>query len=210
MKRLFVKVCGMRDADNTRRIAELAPDFVGFIFVRESPRYVGQLFAQEIVASLGGITRAVGVFRDLPLSALVETVRQCGLHAVQLHGSEDAQYIGELRRLLPTITILKAVSVRSAESLSTLTSSSSIDYYLFDAKSGGSGEPFDWSLLSNYREGIPFFIAGGVGSENLSEVLDIASRYELCVGIDLNSKVEVAPGMKDPAKIQAVLERIRV
>ena len=207
MKRLLLKVCGVRSPSTIEGLREIAPDFAGFIFVKGSPRYVGDSLTREDLESLPKGTRLVGVFQDEEHAAVESHVRRLGLSAAQLHGREDDEYIARLRDRLPNITIIKAVGVAGADSLEALArSESKPDLYLFDNLRGGSGSRFDWRLLTSYVGTVPFLLAGGVGRDQIDEVLELARRTPLLQGIDINSKVELSPGEKDLHAIREITD----
>lgn len=211
MTALSVKVCGMRDALNVERIAALRPRYMGFIFVPHSPRYVGVGFPSKITRSLPKSIASVGVFQDEELARVVEIVREYDLCAVQLHGTEDDRYFEELRRELPGASFIHAVSISGAHDFEKLKSRKNRpDMLIFDNGRGGSGEPFDWRVLGEYRGDLPYLLAGGVGPSNLEDVLVVARKHTRCIGVDVNSKYEVKPGLKDEAQVGELLRRVQV
>ena len=129
---------------------------------------------------------------------------------VQLHGGEDSSYIDDLRAARSDISIIQAVQVGTADDLALLSQCTNApDLYLLDNIRGGSGESFDWSLLNAYTAKVPFLLAGGIGLQNIDEVIRLSSHKQQLLGIDINSKVELSPGIKDIKKVQAISERIR-
>lgn len=208
-KRLKLKVCGMRDAANVVSVAALAPEFLGFIFVPESPRFAGREVTRELVGALPQSVRPIGVFRDEPVDRVSALVRDLGLSGVQLHGEETRSYMEDLRRELPSAIILRAVAVSTAADIEGLSGlEGAPDLFVLDHGRGGSGVPFDWSVLEKYGAATPFLLAGGVGAENIGEALEVARRIPQCAGFDINSKVELEPGVKDIGKVREVKERI--
>jgi phosphoribosylanthranilate isomerase len=208
-RRILVKVCGMRERENTAAIARLAPDFLGFIFVPESPRYVEPSDRAELLTSVPVPTRTVGVFRDAALEEVVDAVKHYQLTAVQLHGSEDSAYISECKRRVPSCYVFKAITL--GESSNVLrTAPLGADLFIFDGACPGSGEGFDWNMLSDYRGETPFFLAGGIGPHSIDAVRQCMQVSSQCLGIDINSKVEVRAGLKDESAVRRVLEGVRV
>lgn len=208
-RKLLVKVCGMRELENTREIALLSPDLIGFIFVPDSKRYVEPKSRSELIQSVPATIKSVAVFKDAELSEVVGSVRQHHLKAVQLHGSEDSAYIAECRRQLPSCYILKAISLgESKEAFSDLPTG--VDLYIFDGLRPGSGEGFDWRMLEAYRGHQPFLLAGGLGVESLEDIRSFASKEPRLLGIDINSKVESSCGVKDRAKVERVISGVRI
>ena len=193
------KLCGLTcDAD--LRAARPAA-YAGFVFVPGSPRHV----TADEVAPLAGIARRcgirpVGVFRDEPAEKVADVATLLGLHAVQLHGGEDADYVQALRReLAPSCEIWTALSV-GRDPLE----SRGGDRLLFDNGNGGSGRSFDWSLVEGHPELSRAIVAGGIGPDNAP-----AARQLGAYAIDVGSGVEERPGRKSPDKIAALFEALR-
>jgi phosphoribosylanthranilate isomerase len=192
-----VKVCGMKDPGNIRQLDTLPVDLVGLIFHEPSPRHAGGL--------TGGVPTsipAVGVFVNERLEVVLERVERHGLHAVQLHGDEPPAFREALRRR--GIKVIKALHVETAADLrETAHLEASCDYLLFDAKTPGSGKKFDWGLLHAYAGQLPFLLGGGVGPGDAPLLRQL--RHPLLHAVDVNSRFEVAPGVKD---IQAIKQFI--
>lgn len=210
----------MRDPENIRAVAGLGIDMMGFIFWPKSPRYVQQLPSltgmmpdradDGIVA--GKRCKYVGVFVDDMPQNIVTRVYNFHLDYVQLHGSESVTYIDNLRRTLvpdiaPDIKIIKALSIREADDVKRWRDyDGHVDMLLFDTKCkcvGGSGEQFDWSVLEEYDGNIPFLLSGGIGPDDAERVK--AFRHPMCVGIDLNSRFETQPAMKDVDRLRTFI-----
>ncbi len=193
------KVCGLTRAEDAQAAYEAGAIYGGLIFAESSPRYVTPEQAKTVIAAAP--LRYVGVFRDSPLQNVVSIAQALSLSAVQLHGGEDQAYITALRAALPaTVAIWKALSV--AESLPAR-DLDHVDRYVFDNGRGGSGQRFDWSLLA----GQPLdnvLLAGGLGADNCVEAAKLG-----CSGLDFNSGVESAPGIKDSNKLAAVFKTLR-
>lgn len=213
----------MRDPENIRAVAGLGIDMMGFIFWPKSPRYVQQLPSltgmmpdradDGIVA--GKRCKYVGVFVDDMPQNIVTRVYNFHLDYVQLHGSESVTYIDNLRRTLvpdiaPDIKIIKALSIREADDVKRWCDyDGHVDMLLFDTKCkcvGGSGEQFDWSVLEEYDGNIPFLLSGGIGPDDAERVK--AFRHPMCVGIDLNSRFETQPAMKDVDRLRTFIRSI--
>ncbi len=204
-----IKVCGLRDADNLREIAALGPDFVGFIFYDQSPRFVGEDLDVEAVKSLPRSIRKVGVFVNARPDYILRTVKKYDFQYVQLHGTEAPEYCRSLRNR--GINIIKAFRVDELFNFSMLNNyKAQCDFFLFDAKGdqpGGNGVTFDWSILSRYDNDKPFFISGGIGLDNLDQLTTLKGMK--LYGVDVNSQVEVSPGIKDVAKVKELIARLR-
>jgi indole-3-glycerol phosphate synthase/phosphoribosylanthranilate isomerase len=193
------KLCGLNCGADIRAARSAA--FAGFIFVPGTPRHV----TADEALPLAGTARAsgvlpVGVFRDIPVTMVADTASALKLHAVQLHGREDADYVSALRRQLPQICeIWTAVSVGRDE----LTSRGG-DRLLFDNGDGGSGRSFDWSQIAAHPELPRALIAGGIGPNNVREARALGAY-----AIDIGSAVDERPGRKSPEKIAALFDALR-
>jgi phosphoribosylanthranilate isomerase len=199
------KVCGMRERENIAAVAACKPDFMGFIFVEKSPRYVGVDYV--IPVDLLGLTQAVGVFVNESVERILEISAHSGFTWVQLHGEEALEDIAELKKA--GLGVIRAVSV--AEESDLLGINGEPDYFLLDTKKGsqvgGTGERFDWSLLEAYPSKVPFFLAGGLSDENLAEAKQLGTKYPL-VGLDFNSRLEIQPGLKDLKKVIDIAKKL--
>lgn len=231
---MIIKVCGMREAENIREVAELGIDMMGFIFWPESPRFVQMISAQAGIIpdySEERLRKArsqnqtpithqpvrVGVFVDDMPQSIVTRVYNYDLDYVQLHGSESAVMIENLKRTLipdiaPDIKIIKALSIREKDDVKRWREYEGVaDMLLFDTKCktvGGSGEQFDWSVLEAYDGPIPFLLSGGIGPEDAARVL--AFSHPQFAGIDLNSRFEISPALKDVEKLKSFIQKIRI
>lgn len=193
------KVCGLIRAQDAAAAFEAGAIYGGLIFVESSPRYVSDAQAQDVMA--GAPLSYVGVFRDAPINAVVSKAESLSLTAVQLHGSEDQNYLDELRQqLAPQVQIWKAQSVADALPARNL---NHVDKYVLDNGQGGSGERFDWSLLNGEKLD-NVLLAGGLSPDNCVEAAKAG-----CAGLDFNSGVESQPGMKDASKLASVFKTLR-
>lgn len=229
IKDKLIKVCGMRDAENIKAVAALGVDLIGLIFYPKSPRYVASISSEAgIIPDYNGFTSKrggkkiegepsfVGVFvNDMPQN-IVTAVYNYHLSYVQLHGDESPVMIDNLRRTLvpdivPQIKIIKAISVASAEDLKRCDEYEGlVDLFLFDTKCkgyGGSGQQYDWSVLDAYSGDTPFLLSGGIGPDDVDRLL--AFHHPKCLGIDLNSRFETEPGMKDVEKLREFLQQLK-
>ncbi|MEZ3500513.1 bifunctional indole-3-glycerol-phosphate synthase TrpC/phosphoribosylanthranilate isomerase TrpF [Pantoea sp. KPR_PJ] len=193
------KVCGLTRAEDARAVWEAGALYGGLIFAEGSPRYVSEAQAHQIIA--GAPLHYVGVFRNATISDIVTKAVALKLAAVQLHGDEDPACVAELRAALPVdIAIWKALSIKDALPARDWPH---VDRYVFDNGNGGSGQRFDWSLLQD-QELSNVLLAGGLGADNCVEAARLG-----CAGLDFNSGVESAPGLKDASKIAAVFRTLR-
>ncbi len=201
-----IKVCGMRDPANVAQVAALGIDMMGFIFYGKSPRCV----TSPVPLPQGGV-EAVGVFVDEQPATVARIARECGLDVVQLHGGEPASDIDEVKRLVPRVRVIKAISVKEpGDVMRCKPYEGKADCLLFDTKcpgKGGSGVKFDWTVLNQYQGVTPFLLSGGIGPGDVDRVR--AFHHPCCVGIDLNSRFEVVPGLKDVALLKRFINEIR-
>ena len=210
-KNFLVKVCGMRDADNIREVEALGIDYMGFIFWPKSSRYVS-----EMPTYLPTKCKRVGVFVDASIGDVMTIAEQYQLDLIQLHGQESSSYITQLRPHLSLlnskISIIKALNIATTADLANAKQYEGIvDYLLFDTKGksvGGNGEKFDWSVLSAYTGNTPFLLSGGIGPDDAERVK--AFNHPKCIGIDLNSKFEISPALKDINKLQEFIKELSI
>ncbi|KKF34532.1 indole-3-glycerol phosphate synthase [Erwinia tracheiphila] len=192
------KVCGLTRPEDARSALESGAIYGGLIFAESSPRKVSLDTAREVMT--GAALKYVGVFRNNDMSDIVTKATTLGLAAVQLHGDEDRQWVQELRsQLHEDIKIWKAFSINNALPARDWTD---VDRYVFDSGNGGSGKRFDWSLLAGQSLD-NVLLAGGLGADNCIEAAQLG-----CAGLDFNSGVESAPGIKDPMKIASVFQTL--
>ena len=201
----MIKVCGMREAENIREVEALGIDMMGFIFWPKSSRYVS-----ERPAYLPTQCKRVGVFVNEDVKKVKHIAEDYALDFIQLHGSESPEQISHLSPLASHLSIIKAFNIATADDLeATKPYEGLVDYFLFDTKAqlpGGSGQQFDWSVLTNYVGKTPFLLSGGIGPDDAKRVK--AFNHSKCVGFDLNSKFEVEPALKDIQKLKTFLEQL--
>ena len=196
-----IKICGLRRPEDIAYVNEAKPDFAGFIIdVPKSRRNVPREKVRELTALLSPEILPVGVFVNAPMETILSLVTDGTLKAVQLHGQESQSYLEELKKQV-AVPLIRAFSIRSPEDL-TEAEKSPADFVLLDNGAGGTGETFDWSLLSSFDR--PFFLAGGLRLENITEA---ASRFHP-YALDLSSGVET-DGYKDKEKIIAAVAAVR-
>ncbi|WP_165383875.1 bifunctional indole-3-glycerol-phosphate synthase TrpC/phosphoribosylanthranilate isomerase TrpF [Pseudidiomarina tainanensis] len=195
------KVCGLTEPADATVVRAAGAAFGGLIFVQHSPRYVSTQQAQTIVAA-EPLLNFVGVFADQPLQQVVDIASTLKLAVVQLHGQEDIDYISELRKALPGVRIWKAIGVDEPLILPQI----EVDAFLLDNRFGGSGQPFDWSLLNDLSatQLEQCILAGGLSLDNLNEAQATGIQQ-----LDVNSGVEYAKGCKDAGKIVQFFDHIR-
>lgn len=190
-----LKICGMKYPSNIMETAQLQPDYLGFIFYEKSPRFFyGGL--PEIAKSI----QKVGVFVNAAAEEILAKVKQYDLQLVQLHGNESPEFCYLLKH--NNITIIKAFSVDDAFNCNEIQPyESTCDYFLFDTKGknpGGNGTAFNWQLLQNYPSQKPFFLSGGIGLDDIEKIKKLHLPIH---AIDVNSKFEIRPGLKNTQQL---------
>lgn len=205
-----IKVCGMKNPNNIEELSSLSINYMGFIFYPKSPRYIAGL-KPEILNILSDSTKRVGVFVNEKVASLFKTIEKYGLDAVQLHGNETPQYCEDLIETFPEITIIKALSISDIKDIEKTNEYEELcDYFLFDTKTsqyGGSGQKFNWEILNSYKENKPFFLSGGISMEDIEEIKNI--QHPNLYGLDLNSKFESEPGLKDLYLVKKFIKKIK-
>ena len=211
----------MRDADNIRDISALGVDMIGLIFYPPSPRYVQQFSSgagiiPDYAPDMGKTPLSVGVFVDDMPQNIVTRVYNYKLDYIQLHGNEPRETLENLRATIdpdikPKIKIIKAISVSSAEDIKKYKEYvGAADLFLFDTECktvGGSGEQFDWQVLQAYDGDVPFLLSGGIGPDDVERIKNF--HHPKCIGIDLNSKFEIEPALKDVEKLKQFLVKVK-
>uniref|UniRef100_UPI0040479A06 phosphoribosylanthranilate isomerase n=2 Tax=Roseivirga sp. TaxID=1964215 RepID=UPI0040479A06 len=203
-----LKVCGMRESTNISELLKLSPDFMGFIFFAKSKRDVADSLDADLLASFPYSIQKVGVFVNAELDFVKGKVEQFGLNLVQLHGDESPEYCFDLKS--KGIKVMKVFSVGETFDFNQLKAYKPyVDFFLFDTKGkerGGNGVQFDWSILKGYDQEIPFFLSGGIDLENLEQLSDLKGMN--LHAIDVNSKFEIEPGLKDLIKLKELKNRL--
>lgn len=205
-----VKICGITQIEQGRKIAELGANSLGFICAANSPRYIAPDKIRAIADKLPAAIDKVGVFVDASVEEIAAVVNQAHLTAVQLHGGEPPEFCLQLRRTIaPESELIKAFRVKSAQTLeATAAYSDCVDTLLLDAyhpqQHGGTGKTLNWQELARFQPALPWMLAGGLTPDNVSDAL---SRLQPD-GIDLSSGVERSPGDKDLTKVAQLFSTI--
>ncbi|MDR0328381.1 MAG: phosphoribosylanthranilate isomerase [Planctomycetaceae bacterium] len=194
-----VKICGLTRPCDRDFVNEAKPEYVGFVFA-ESRRKVSHLLAQSLRERLDPSIIPVGVFVNEPMEQIIALIQAEIIGIVQLHGTEDEEYIKRLKTLTDA-PVIKAVAVHGEGDVQKWASSSA-DYLLLDNPGGGTGKCFDWDLLGNIDK--PFFLAGGLGIENVADAVRRVNPF----AVDVSSGVET-DGYKDASKIKEFIRRTR-
>ena len=204
--KIKVKICGMREPENIREVAACHPDFMGFIFYPGSLRFVGNDF--QLPADFPEEVSRVGVFVQESPEIIFKLAELHDLDYIQLHGGESVEQCRELKQR--GLNIIKVFSVGEGFDFHEVKEFVSVaDYFLFDTKSntyGGSGKTFDWSLLNQYAENIPFFLSGGLTPLNYDSALQVKTTN--LAALDFNSGFEVKPGLKSSALVKSVIIKL--
>ena len=192
--KIRIKVCGMRDSENILQVAKLQPDYIGFIFYSKSKRFVGDDF--KIPEQLQKNIKRVGVFVNEGTQEILKLSAKHALDFIQLHGNESTEQCDEIKaRGLGVIKVFQIDNHFDFVEINAF--KKSVDYFLFDTKIesyGGSGKAFDWSLLNQYNQEIPFFLSGGLSASTIKDVTGLQGMN--LHALDINSGVEVSPGLK--------------
>ena len=206
-----IKVCGMRQQGNIEELVALKPNFIGFIFYEKSPRFVGEELSEEYVKTIPKSIKKVGVFVNANPGYILDMVKKYDLQYAQLHGNEMPDLCRSLRQ--KGVNIIKAFSIDEKFNFAMLNNYKSFcDLFLFDTKGimpGGNGVPFDWKLLKKYDNEKPFFISGGIGLDNIEEIIALSKTLPV-YGIDVNSVFETEPGVKDISKLNELFDLVRI
>lgn len=205
-----LKVCGLNDVSNIKKVVQLQPDFIGFIFYERSSRNC--TVSSNVIKTLNlGATRKVGVFVNEPIANLLQIVNDCGLDYVQLHGGESAEYCNEVKN--SGVKIIKAFSVDESFDMDVTNEFQFCDYLLFDTKGenpGGNGMQFNWDILQNYKGEVPFILSGGLELKHSNSLREIRNVYPLLSVLDINSKFEIEPGLKKIDLVEEFINEIKM
>ncbi len=185
----------MKHSDNIQSLIEMKPDFMGFIFYPKSPRYAIEM-DEDLIMRIPISISKVGVFVNETLDNILSISNKYGLEYIQLHGDEDLSFANSLKE--KGLKIIKVFRVMDTIPFFAKNYEGIADYFLFDTVSvnyGGSGRHFDWNILKNYNLNVPFLLSGGVQLDDIPKIKSM--RIEQLVGIDVNSRFEIEPGLKD-------------
>ncbi len=201
---MMIKVCGMREAENVKAVSGLEPDLMGFIFYTKSKRFTESVPDYDFRR-----VRKVGVFVNATLEEIEKTAYKQALEVIQLHGDESPEFTQAVKNL--NVEVIKVFHIREMLPVDQMKPFVGVaDYFLFDTSTkeyGGSGRKFDWQLLEKYDLETPFFLSGGIGLEDVEEIRSLES--ENLVGIDVNSRFEIEPGLKDVEKLKELFIALR-
>ncbi|MBG6187473.1 phosphoribosylanthranilate isomerase [Flavobacterium sp. CAN_S2] len=198
-----LKICGMKYPDNILEVGSLLPDYMGFIFWEKSARYF-----DGVIPELPKSIKKVGVFVNENTEVILAKAQKYDLQAIQLHGHESAEFCLHLKSELDSkIEMIKVFSVDDDFDFELLKPFEAVcDYFLFDTKGklpGGNGTTFDWKVLEKYPSSKPFFLSGGIGIDELEAVKEILKTNLPIYALDVNSKFEIQPGLKNIEKLNS-------
>lgn len=207
-----VKVCGMTLIEQVEALPDLGATFAGFIFYPKSPRYVFRHLTSAQIKKVNTINK-VGVFVNASVEEVLLMVDECRLHMVQLHGDESPKYC---ERIADYVSVVKAFRLSDNDSIDWMIRPymDVCDMFMFDtmgAGYGGTGKKFDWNILKGSNIGKPFFLSGGIqpdDSESLKQFQQEPVAKAL-FAIDINSKFELSPGVKDMKKVQEFIAKMK-
>lgn len=208
-----IKVCGLTKMEQIQELISMKVDFMGFIFYDKSPRYVLNNLSLEDISQIGHLGKT-GVFVNETHEKILEIAEKAKLNLIQLHGDEDEAFILRLRqRLSDKVMIIKVIRIGNSTSKNLQETinqiPSTINYILFDTDSkvyGGSGQTFNWSILNEIDIHKPYFLSGGISLENFQHLSTINHQP---FALDINSKFETEPGIKDIEKITKFLMKVK-
>lgn len=208
-----IKVCGMTSAEQVLQLDEMGVEFAGFIFYPKSPRYVFKHMSKPDIKKIKGKgINKVGVFVNAPIEEVLQTVDDCGLYLVQLHGDETPKYC---EKIADYITVVKTFRLREDDNIlwKVKDYQDIADMFLFDTEGagyGGTGRKFDWNVLKGLNIGKPFFLSGGIEPGDIEKLKEFTKEpvAKDLFSIDINSKFEISPGIKDMYKLREFIQAI--
>ena len=206
-----IKVCGMTQAEQVDQLAEIGVTFAGMIFYPKSPRYVFRHMTTTQIRKITQINK-VGVFVNATIDEVLHMVDECRLHMVQLHGDESPKYC---EKIADYVSVVKAFRMSENDSVDWMIRPymEMCDMFMFDtmgAGYGGTGKKFDWTMLKGVEVGKPFFLSGGIEEGDGDKLKEFAKEpvAKALFAIDINSRFENSPGVKDMAKVKRFCEEL--
>ncbi len=207
---MIIKICGIQNEDTLYCCDNNKVDFFGMIFYESSPRHISIQNAKKLQKVSNKLNiNGVGIFVNKNIEELKQIVRETQLRFVQLHGLESDLYIDDLKKI--GIKTIKSISISSEHDLKKIDNYKNADYFLFDYKPlkgelpGGNAKSFDWNILKDLKTDKPWFLSGGINSNNIQQILDDINPF----GIDLSSGVEKELGIKDNHIINNFIRKIK-
>ncbi len=207
---MITKICGIKNEDTLICCENNSVDFFGMIFYHESPRNISIEDASNLQKKSENLNiNGVGVFVNKNINEIEDIIKKVRLKYVQLHGSENEEYIKTLKRI--GVKVIKSISISNINDLRNISNYNSSDYFLFDYKPiknelpGGNAKSFDWNILKNLNTSKPWFLSGGISIKNIHEILNDINPF----GVDLSSGVEKELGIKDNHIINNFIEKLK-
>ncbi len=206
-----IKVCGMTQIDQVDQLAEIGATFAGFIFYPKSPRYVFRYLTSSELKKINTINK-VGVFVNSSAEEVLHMVDECRLHMVQLHGDESPKYC---EKIADYVSVVKAFRMSDNDSIEWMIKPymDVSDMFMFDTMGvgyGGTGKKFDWTILKDSTIGKPFFLSGGIQPDDVKELREFEKVpvAKAMFAIDINSRFETSPGVKDMKKVETFIKEL--
>jgi phosphoribosylanthranilate isomerase len=203
-----VKICGVTRPEDAELAVGSGAWAIGMIFFDGSPRACDPGVAERIGADVKRRAEAVGVFVNSPLDEVAELADRCSLTILQLHGDEGPAYCREAARRTGA-KVMKAQRAKDAAAIRGLEAFREVDLHMLDTHSddvrGGSGRTFDWELARHHRSGVPVVLSGGIDASNVGEAIAALRPF----AVDSASGTESEPGLKDPARVEALMTAVR-
>lgn len=208
-----IKVCGMTLPEQVNALDEMGVQFAGFIFYPKSPRYIGNRISSQKMKEIKGQIAKVGVFVNAPYDDLMETVDKYRLDMVQLHGDESAHFCDKVANY---VTVIKAFRLMEDDPLEWMmrTFDDSCDMFLYDTLGsgyGGTGKKFNWNQLRNTTLNKLYFLSGGIEPGDVEQLKSFSKEgvADKLLAVDINSRFEISPGVKDMKKVQIFVNELR-
>ncbi len=210
---MMIKVCGMRDLENIEQLQQLDIDFMGLIRYPKSKRFVSDQQKEEI-AQLTMNKGTVGVYVNETFDNILQDIIPLQLDVIQLHGHEDIAFAKALLAL--DLKLFKAFQISESFNFNDLNQWATLAkqypgklFFLFDTATpdyGGSGQKFNWQMLDSYSGDVPFLLSGGISIDDVPAIKKL--KHDMFLGVDLNSRFETAPGVKDVANLKLFIEKL--
>lgn len=207
-----VKVCGIAEEEQLKKLSEIGATFAGLIYYPKSPRYALRHMTTSQIKKENSINK-VGVFVNATIEEVLHMVDECRLHMVQLHGDESPRYC---EKIADYISVVKAFRVSESDNVQWRIQEymGVCDMFLFDTEGagyGGTGKKFNWDKLKNVEVGKPYFLSGGIEAGDVSKLKEFAAQPEAkaLFAVDINSKFEIAPGHKDLEKVKTFIQELQ-
>lgn len=204
-----LKVCGLKHEQNIKELMQLPIDYMGFIFYKKSPRFVAENLSFDFLRIIPKHIKKVGVFVNETNYSIFNQVAHYDLDMVQLHGDETPEICAELKT---QVKVMKAFQINDGFDFIQLEKYVPVvDYFLFDSPTvnyGGSGKSFNWQALKKYNYNIPFFLSGGINEEHIEEIKQL--NIPQLAAIDINSKFEIEPGLKNTIQVKQFILKLNL